>query len=115
MQTGTFTMNTTSPQNNDLRSANPIQPRMPRWAVVALVLQSLTLLCVFATNAPNPAVAGQFAQPRDNTPTIPNAAAQRAEQTKLLARVVAELEKTNSHLGAIDKDPPAWPTSTKCG
>lgn len=80
--------------------------RVPRWAVAALVLQSLTLLCVFASNGTTPAAAsGQWSQSKDasRTATLPNAAQQRAEQIKLLATIVSELEKTSSKLESIDK------------
>lgn len=80
--------------------------RLPRWAVAVLVLQSLTLLCVFGSNGTTPASGNtQYLQSRDDRPkgqTLPNSAQQRAEQTKLLARIVSELEKTNSKLDSLD-------------
>lgn len=88
------------------RPSTLIAGRVPRWAVAALVLQSLTLLCVFTSNGTTTAAgSGSLSQSRNGSTgvTLPNAAQQRAEQTKLLATMVSELEKTNSSLASIEK------------
>jgi hypothetical protein len=74
----------------------------PRWLVALLFLQAATLLVALgAWPAASTVEATQARQDQDEI--LPNAAAQRAEQIRLLKAIADEMSEMNTKLGKIQQ------------
>jgi len=93
------------------QSASPIiRAATPRWLVALLFLQAATLLVALgAWPAASTVEATQGRQQDQEGEILPNAAAQRAEQIRLLKTIAGEMSEMNTKLGKIQQslDKPA--------